>query len=416
MRPPVRVAVYEPNVPMQNAGGPRGYLWQLVEGLKKVGDGGIEFLFEPQAGIRQSNGLAERASKLKALSPTLWRLGKTFLAERLRKEWMEIYFKDLDSYHLPARAEQRLKEGRFDVLHCHSTLHALMGHNSLTRLGLRSTTSLVLTSHSPERPADERVAVFTGYGLLSLMVPRLKARLEAIDVRAVEVVDHLIFPCENSRKIYETFWPGFEKLVGQKPVSYLMTGIVDIGEPPDFALDSGRTENRPLICYAGRHNRVKGYDLLVDAALPLVSAGDITVVVAGHAGPISAPEHPNWIEVGWTNKVHSLIKTCDVFVLPNRNTYFDLVAIEVMALGRPIIATDTGGNKTLAKLSEGVLLCEPTPESIRGRIEEIAGDPARMAALGAANRSAFLDYLTANKFAANYESIMTSIAARGPRS
>lgn len=416
MRPPARVAVYEPNVPMQNAGGPRGYLWQLVEGLKEVGSDGIEFLFEPQAGVRQPNGFAEQASKLKALSPALWRLGKTFLAERLRKEWMEIYFRDLDEYYLPARAEQRLREGNFDVLHCHTTLHALMGHNSLTRLGLRSKTVLVLTSHSPEKPAVERAAVIMGYGLAPFLVPRLKVRLDAIDTRGVEVVDHLIFPCENSRRAYETFWPEFETLVGQKPVSYLMTGIVDIGEQPDFDLDSGRTENRPLICYAGRHNRVKGYDLLVDAALPLVSRGDITVVVAGGAGPISAPEHRNWIEVGWTNKVHSLIKTCDVFVLPNRNTYFDLVAIEAMALGRPIIATDTGGNKTLATLSEEILLCEPTPEAIRGRIEDIAGDPARMAAIGAANRSAFLDYLTANKFAANYKSIMTSIAARGPRS
>ena len=53
----------------------------------------------------------------------------------------------------------------------------------------------------------------------------------------------------------------------------------------------------------------------------------------------------HWIEVGWTNDPHSLIAASDVFVLPNHETYFDLILLEVLSLGVPVVMSRTGGNK-----------------------------------------------------------------------
>ncbi|PZQ78793.1 MAG: hypothetical protein DI549_21870 [Ancylobacter novellus] len=133
------------------------------------------------------------------------------------------------------------------------------------------------------------------------------------------------------------------------------------------------------------------------------------MVVAGHQGPLFAPEDPNWIEVGWTRNVQELIKACDIFVLPNRNTYFDLVAIEVMALGKPIVATNTGGNKALARLSDGVVLCETSPDSMRETLRELASNKALIAELGEKNRAVFLENMEAAIFARNYKSVLRKI-------
>jgi glycosyltransferase involved in cell wall biosynthesis len=407
----MKIAIYEFNSLLKNAGGPAGYLWHLNEGLNEVGHEGIEFIFGQQWTEGEPSPFAGHASRVKAVSPTLWRLGKSFLPTKLREEWLDLYSRRLEDYYLPPHVEKRLEQGGFDALHCHCTLHALMGHNSLVRLGIRSRTKLVLTSHCPEKPADERVKGYVDHGLSSLLVPMVRKRLDAIDERAIQVVDHVVFPCVEAQQMYEAFWPGFRELIAGKPVSYVITGIVDIGEQEAFAWQGGRPGEGVLVCYAGRHNSVKGYDLLIEATLPLLDRDDIKVVVAGNPGAIPAPQHPNWIEIGWTRKVHSLIQSCDIFVLPNRSTYFDLVALEAMALGRPLVATDTGGNKALARFSDGILLCEPTSVSIRARIEEAIKDRAQLALLGARNRAAFLEHLRAGTFASNYKSTMASIVS-----
>lgn len=38
--------------------------------------------------------------------------------------------------------------------------------------------------------------------------------------------------------------------------------------------------------------------------------------------------------------------------MPNKETYFDLVALEVMRQGTPILMTSTGGNKFFSKFGE----------------------------------------------------------------
>lgn len=40
-----------------------------------------------------------------------------------------------------------------------------------------------------------------------------------------------------------------------------------------------------------------------------------------------------------------LLQEVDVFVLPNRQTYYDLILLEVMRAGKPVLLTTTGGNK-----------------------------------------------------------------------
>lgn len=76
-------------------------------------------------------------------------------------------------------------------------------------------------------------------------------------------------------------------------------------------------------------------------------------------------EHERWIEVGWTNDPHSIIAASDVFVLPNKETYFDLIMLEVLSLGKLIVASNTGGNKYFSNFNEcGILLYNSKEEAV----------------------------------------------------
>ena len=86
--------------------------------------------------------------------------------------------------------------------------------------------------------------------------------------------------------------------------------------------------------------------------------------IAGTEGPLYHLEHNRWIEVGWTKDPGSVIQASDVFVLPNKETYFDLVMLEVLSLGQIVVASYTGGNKYFAKYeNSGIFLYNNNTEA-----------------------------------------------------
>ena len=120
-----------------------------------------------------------------------------------------------------------------------------------------------------------------------------------------------------------------------------------------------------VISYVGRHNEIKGYDALKEIGKQLLDANDNTYVfIAGTEGPLYHLEHNRWIEVGWTKDPGSVIQASDVFVLPNKETYFDLVMLEVLSLGQIVVASYTGGNKYFAKYeNSGIFLYSNNAEA-----------------------------------------------------
>ena len=115
----------------------------------------------------------------------------------------------------------------------------------------------------------------------------------------------------------------------------------------------GIDESKILICYIGRHNEIKGYDALKLFAERILEKDDRFVfVIAGKEEPLKGLKHKNWIELGWINYGNRLVAGSDLFILPNKETYFDLVALEVMREGTPIFMTDTGGNKYFKEFGE----------------------------------------------------------------
>ncbi|HWA01661.1 MAG TPA: glycosyltransferase family 4 protein [Caulobacterales bacterium] len=403
MTPATRRIIYWPDPLARNAGGPSGYLWHLREGLREIGAADAFAFVTPEAQPRQRKNA--KAWKSAALAHPLARplfLASRRLApskaERAAKRLLET---PLDAHRLPAGVEAMLADG--DVaLHCHSTMDALRAHNSLAALGRRQNVRLWLTSHTPEMPAREKADKLRATGAPPSLVERATVRWLEIDRAAFASVDELVFPCPEALEPYVQTDDQVGAIFAKRPMRYVYTGIVDPPHGAHFALPGEGLR----FAYAGRHNSVKGYDWLAEAAPPVLDATGAWMIVAGGPGPVAAPTHPRWRELGWIANAPDMIRAADVFILPNRRTYFDLIALEVMAAGAPLLASATGGNVALARESEGVVLFEPSREGLgRGMREIAARGRENLKRLGETNRAAYEAKFSAARFARAYATL-----------
>lgn len=92
--------------------------------------------------------------------------------------------------------------------------------------------------------------------------------------------------------------------------------------------------------------------------------------------------------LGFRADVPRVLAALDVFALPSLSEGLPLAAIEAMAAGRPVVATDVGGAREV--VTDGVtgfLVPAGDPASLADRLVAILRDPALAARLGAAGRA-----------------------------
>ena len=296
------------------------------------------------------------------------------------------------------------------MVHFHSTLDMFKERENLQNYkGI-----IILSSHSPIPLGQEICSDIPS--VVKEMVPHMRERYEQMDKFAFEKADYIIFPCPEAEEPYFNNWSYYKTFHINKPQSfkYVLTGIT-----PSYAKRDRNSVlnnlNLPpdsfIISYVGRHNSVKGYDRLKEIGEKFLNCHtESYFVIAGTEGPINRLNHPNWIEVGWTNEPHSYIAASDVFVLPNKETYFDIVMIEILSLGKIVIASRTGGNKYFEKKGlKGVLLYDTVDEAVH-LLEKVKNmSKEERSFLGSENYSFYQKYLTVNSMYDNYMNLLKQI-------
>ncbi|QIZ71980.1 glycosyltransferase family 1 protein [Oxynema aestuarii AP17] len=169
----------------------------------------------------------------------------------------------------------------------------------------------------------------------------------------------------------------------------------------------GLEQDRNIAFYIGRFDRRKGIETLVRAIAQtqIRAQGNLQLIIGGG----SRPGHSDGIErdriEGIVNELGlSEITTfpgrisdellpvyyaaADVSVVPSHYEPFGLVAIEAMASGTPVIASDVGGLQFTVKSEETGLLCPPKDDgAFAEAIDRILGDREWRDRLGQAARA-----------------------------
>ncbi len=147
-----------------------------------------------------------------------------------------------------------------------------------------------------------------------------------------------------------------------------------------------------LVLYVGRFVREKGIHVLLNAASAVLAEEPTTkflIVGGGHRERLEKFVH--W--AGLQEKVlftgfmanralHSLYRCADVSVFPSLYEPFGIVALEAMAAGSPVVASDAGGLREVVHNDEtGTLSYAGDPGSLAWAILRVLRDPARAAKL-----------------------------------
>lgn len=161
-----------------------------------------------------------------------------------------------------------------------------------------------------------------------------------------------------------------KELLDNKEVKILYTGIKTPFKKSVESRNFTTSSNLPIkLLFVGRLVEDKGFDLVLEAAKILNNQGynfEVSIVGYGDIGQIKEFLNKNNLNsrvfllgVLPHDKVLESMMGHDVLVAPHRRSVFDLVMLEAMHVGLPIISTAVGGNVELITSKNQGILVEP---------------------------------------------------------
>ncbi len=285
-----------------------------------------------------------------------------------------------------------------DLAHSHTWYANLGGHLAKLLHGIPH----VVTSHSlePHRPWKlEQLG--GGYRLSSWA-----------EQTAYEAADAVIAVSGASRRDVLASYPALDPA----DVHVVHNGIDTELYRPDPTTDVverlGVDPRRPSVVFVGRITRQKGVPHLLRAARRFDTAAQI-VLLAGAADTAELAaeteaavdtlraehDHVVWVsEMLPREEIRQVLTHATVFVCPSIYEPLGIVNLEAMACAAAVVASDVGGiPEVVADGSTGLLVHydERDPDvfeqALADAVNELVGDPARAAAMGAAGRQRAID-------------------------
>jgi glycosyltransferase involved in cell wall biosynthesis len=381
-------------------GGPPTYLYNLSHGLSSLENNNeINVVF-------LSDILSDKSESLQVKKSI--NLFKNFLPKILSNNLRILnYLTQLRKFKPELSVDQINK---FKAIHFHQSIDIYKNRKILKYFKGK----VFLTSHSPKPAWMETIEDI--YNLpLNKTFPTLRIILEDMDIWGFKKADILIFPCSEAIEPYLN-WERYKNEIHiLSKYKYLQTGIPKASFKRDrvsIRKELNIPENAIVFSFIGRHSAIKGYDLLLELGkLILKTHPNVFFLIAGKEEPIKGLNHKNWIEVGWTDDPHSYVNASDVFILPNRQTYFDLVLLEILSIGKTIILSETGGNKHFNKyLNSGIFFFENNNlGSLEKTVLESIFQSKNHNSFGELNKSIYLENYSLSAFTSSYVELYKSL-------
>lgn len=310
---------------------------------------------------------------------------------------------------LARRLRERLALHRVDLIHAHQ--YTPFFYSALARGNLtRQLPGVLFTEHGRHVPDTTSLKRRLANKLLLKQTDRVTAvsefvkkaliKNEGLPAARIDVVHNGIDPA-----------PGSDNDVDARGIARERLGVAD---------------DRPVVMQVARFHPVKDHATalrawsIVHAQMPeavLVFVGD-------------GPERNNLealtkrLELqdavrftGAIDNARELIPAADLCILSSLSEGLSVTLLEAMAAGKPIVATDVGGNPEAVVNGETGLLAPPRdPEALAGCILQLLPNaPYTARVLGQAGRQRLLEHFTADRMHRAYADRYESIAATAPK-
>lgn len=292
---------------------------------------------------------------------------------------------------------------RFDMVHVHTPIAALIGRLAAHRVGVPR---IIYTAHGfyfhERMPAWKRwlFVALERWGGRYTDVLFTQAAEDAAAARSLGL-------CRGG--VIEAIGNGVDP--ARFPPA---AGDADKRRALRAALDT--PEDAVVIMMIGRLVAEKGYPELFAAMTGL----DAVLWAAGerlpsdHARTVNTGIDKRNIKLlGHREDVPDLLRAADVFVLPSHREGMPRSIIEAMMAGLPVVATDIRGSREEVVAGKtGLLVPVGDPAALRAALDRLIANPALRAAMGAAGRARALDLYDESKIIARQLDRMGLTAAK----
>jgi glycosyltransferase involved in cell wall biosynthesis len=185
--------------------------------------------------------------------------------------------------------------------------------------------------------------------------------------------------------------------LGIRGRTVVVSGAIDpVLLQAEAARPIGLPHGTPRVGYAGFLEPLKGIDNLIAAfakiaedhpegLLLVAGEGPERVRLAELAATLGVADRV--VLLGHLDPVAPLLASLDVFVSPSRTEALGRSILEAMALGVPVVCTDSGGPREFIRdTANGLLVPPDDPDALVAAIASVVDDPALARRLGAAGR------------------------------
>jgi glycosyltransferase involved in cell wall biosynthesis len=180
----------------------------------------------------------------------------------------------------------------------------------------------------------------------------------------------------------------------------------------------------PVICNVGRHDPVKGIDVLLEAMTVIDPAVRLVQIGGGplHDELISQRDRlglagrVEFRSIGWSERVADHLGAFDLFVLPSRIEGLPVSVMEAMLAGLPIVASDVGSvSEEVNHGDNGLLVAPEDPAALAAAINELMADDERRALMGVRSREIAVERFTLAPMIGRYCAMYERVLSGAPR-
>ncbi|MBF0275794.1 MAG: glycosyltransferase family 4 protein [Nitrospinae bacterium] len=211
-----------------------------------------------------------------------------------------------------------------------------------------------------------------------------------------------------------------EKLIKENIVSGDKVQIIYNGVEVKESTPVHAKERKDIIvgCVANFYSEIKGHRYFLEALAQLsgeykgelIGDGILKPRMEELAQELKVNDRVRFRGRLGTEEVHRSIAGMDVIVIPSLSESFCLVAVEAMALGVPVVASNVGGLKEIIDNGvSGILTSPEKPAEICESVINVSSDPALKEGIIKAARKRVKEMFSIDAFARGYEALFHTI-------
>ncbi|NQT22672.1 MAG: glycosyltransferase [Candidatus Omnitrophica bacterium] len=327
---------------------------------------------------------------------------KSDLREQLQSEGIQItYLKKRRGFDLSLafKMAEMIKKKKIDILHTHNQRPQFYGSLAAKISG----TILIHTRHGRDE-FENRKSVF------------LSRFFTVFADKVVPVSEDIRRSAITAERVPQNKFNVIRNGIDAGKFANVTVSQEKLRESLEVGLDDS------LIGIVARLEKVKNHKLLMDAfkkviaiklkcKLLIIGDGALKNELVRYANMIGIIR--NTLFLGLREDIPELLSVLDVFALTSFSEGISLVLLEAMASGKPIVATDVGGNSELIENGiNGFLVSSGDVEAVAASILKILNDDRLSRKMSAANQKKAFMQFDISRMCSEYEKLYESMIGK----